>query len=536
MHFLLGWVTMGNIKSSMNAISSASVLESSDEDEEGERQLIRIKSLGNKLIAVFGNPVQDQDSTNSDQNNVTLLSLFPYLTYCIPLNTINNENKLDPLSFIAYIINEYIQINMNQTMDLKVSLESVNSISAVNIISNSIRPSIFTNMLCGCSWNSKIYLINPINNSMINSNIYTIHNNQHRIDSQLALSTIKYDPNLCCAISCIPNKDSQSIDKIRNSAMIIDGVIMINSDLNTIYGHSIINGLYKIKKFKKTDAHNDIERFEVIINLWRQNLDAFVLTSKFNLYGIRITQKGFAIKKICQFEEALQDIDDIHDSVDYVDSCYDIDTKQLLLIYKDVNAQSVRFKVYKSDRSNATEPKNEVEDDDDDLGLDDAEVEYETPGGPNDSDKDKYNVKIPKELQECLDQYYFLSAKSFLFYHLLSESLLLVFNGYIVQFKMDFVQKKLIMVNIGIVEELEKKTKSLMMKEMKSSESHSQSEDMKLDEENMNVCDAIIGYDEYRSCLILNLKECSQELSLLYKFRISIIRLRDVVNNWKRIL
>ena len=59
---------------------------------------------------------------------------------------------------------------------------------------------------------------------------------------------------------------------------------------------------------------------------------------------------------------------------------------------------------------------------------------------------------------------------------------------------------------------------------------------MKLDEEDMNVCDAIIGYDEYRSCLILNLKKCSQELSLLYKFRISIIRLRDVVDNWKRIL
>ncbi len=137
--------------------------------------------------------------------------------------------------------------------------------------------------------------------------------------------------------------------------MIIDGVIVCNKKLNVIYGYSMIkHSLFVIKQFGESEPNlvynYKLNKYEIkyldgwkdekIVNIWRQNLDCFVLTNKFNLFGIKITQKSFKINKICKFKKDMNEIET------YSHCWYDIQSKALLIIYK---YKSVKFKIYKSD-------------------------------------------------------------------------------------------------------------------------------------------------------------------------------------------
>lgn len=128
----------------------------------------------------------------------------------------------------------------------------------------------------------------------------------------------------------------------------------------------------------------------------------------------------------------------------------------------------------------------------DDLGLGSIECEYQ----------------IPKELQKCLDDYYFLSANSFLFHHKPSKCLLLMFNEYVVQMAIDFNTKCMTTLNVGNIDNMNDKENEA---------------EIELNRTETNVSENIIGYNEFRSCLILHLKECAKELSLVYTFKISMI-------------
>ena len=52
----------------------------------------------------------------------------------------------------------------------------------------------------------------------------------------------------------------------------------------------------------------------------------------------------------------------------------------------------------------------------------------------------------------------------------------------------------------------------------------------------LSICDFIIGFDELRSCLIINLNECRKELQTLYKFKIFVMSINDLDVKWRRVI
>ena len=51
-----------------------------------------------------------------------------------------------------------------------------------------------------------------------------------------------------------------------------------------------------------------------------------------------------------------------------------------------------------------------------------------------------------------------------------------------------------------------------------------------------SIVDSIIGYDELRSCIILNFNQYENELSYIYKFKVDIKRATDFASEWKSLL
>eukprot|EP01084_Bolivina_argentea_P132421 233685_1 len=466
------------------------------------------------------------------------------------------DAKNDLLALIAFIISEYAEIksSINTTLEFRAIIKST------DINTNLIRADVFENMLCAATWNGILYLVNPLNHNKLNSHIYTINNGYHSGNLQQRMlceiqssSKILFDPNLCCSVSHIVNRKQIPYKNTNifypNSSMIIDGLIFCNSELNIVYGYSIISGLYQIQKFKKTKSHNDIERYEVVINLWRQNIDAFVLTSKFNLYGIRIEQNSFRkIAKICCFKQALNDIKDIEK---YINCWYDIDNKILFLVYKNINNNNVQFKMYESDRIY--------------RDYDDKEDECDgTIVWDKYSNASTIDIQIPKSLEFILDNTYTKYNKSKLFYHKPSNTLLLFFGLYLIQITIDFKMKILTTVNVGIIHnvdfddkqkydadvQLQEIKRDLMKLNNERISNHlmgdiESMQNLSINSELINekplplestITDHIIGYDEFRSCIILNFNQYQKELSTLYKFEVSIMRATDFASDWKKLL
>ena len=50
-----------------------------------------------------------------------------------------------------------------------------------------------------------------------------------------------------------------------------------------------------------------------------------------------------------------------------------------------------------------------------------------------------------------------------------------------------------------------------------------------------SICDYIIGFDEKRSCIILNYNESERELKFLYRFKVDIKRATDFASTWQSI-
>merc|ERR1712048_151063 len=56
------------------------------------------------------------------------------------------------------------------------------------------------------------------------------------------------------------------------------------------------------------------------------------------------------------------------------------------------------------------------------------------------------------------------------------------------------------------------------------------------DLDGVSFCDFIIGFDELRSCIIVNLDECRKELRSLYKFKVLVVSVNDLNINWQPII
>merc|ERR1712129_160435 len=52
------------------------------------------------------------------------------------------------------------------------------------------------------------------------------------------------------------------------------------------------------------------------------------------------------------------------------------------------------------------------------------------------------------------------------------------------------------------------------------------------DLDGVSFYDFIIGFDELRSCLVVNLDECWRELQSLYKFKILVVSINDLNIKW----
>ena len=169
------------------------------------------------------------------------------------------------------------------------------------------------------------------------------------------------------------------------------------------------------------------ERNEYVVNIWRQELDAFVLTSKFNLYGIRVQQNKFKFEKVCTFMEGAEDITNIDK---YTDCWYDTKHKLLFLIFRNIKNRSVQFKMYESDRSkysnlnmNSMTPgsidynKNESEDKNATVVWDKYSDSKSGISDISSSIASSININIPSKLQNVLNNNYFSCNKSTLLYH-----------------------------------------------------------------------------------------------------------------------
>eukprot|EP01083_Nonionella_stella_P023066 63770_1 len=418
-------------------------------------------------------------------NTVSLSILVPYLTYGGSLNHLTSSYTI--YECIANIISEYTAIRreINKSFEFKIYIDTT---------THKVPKSIFTRtILCGCSYNGLVYLVTPVNHHAIKANLYMLDGGYYAPHSkQLTMNKfptckVSFDEHRCCVVSHFTHEHANT--------MIIDGMILVSKRLNIIYGYSMIKGLYIVKKFKpyiQTNENNDpedniidmvvIQKDEKVIRLWRQNLDAFVLTSAFNLFGICVTKQSFKIQKICHFGE-MEQLEPSNCS-----NCwYDETAKSLFVIYKNMENQSVELKIYNADS----------------LVVDD--------------------VVIPKEFEECLHNDYLHAKRSFLFYHKPSKSLLLFFARNVVQMVIDFGTKQISTLNIGMFGTFEDiKELNYYFKGIHS--------------EKTSICDQIIGFDEQRSCVILNLNRCKKEVSCLYKFKVCVIRATDFATEWKNII
>merc|ERR1711971_1535951 len=215
------------------------------------------------------------------------------------------------------------------------------------------------------------------------------------------------------------------------------------------------------------------------------------------LFGIRMNAKTFRICKICQFRKDIQSI-----SL-YADCWYDTKSKALLLLHK--TSRTVQFKIYEMDNTVS------------------------------------FNLKLPKQLQILLDSEYITAKKSCLYRHKPTDSLLLFFGCNVVLFAVDFDNVKLISLSIGRIKEFNpmeiKSINKMNVDGFRMNASNVVLDDVDRfdfdynsdlsilmrrirDLDGVSFSDFIIGFDELRSCLVVNLDECRRELQSLYKFKI----------------
>eukprot|EP01083_Nonionella_stella_P071884 193387_1 len=467
------------------------------------------KATTTTLYGTYPKVTRKKNKTHKAQS---LLSLYPYLTYHRSLNTFSQSLNL--LQSIAKLISEYMgnkQIIKNETFELYIHVKKSNQ----RLIAN--------NMLCGCSWNGLVYLIAPANNNATHANWYMIDEysapSKQITMKELDAKSILFDTRLCCVISHIV---SYTIPyKLMCDPMIIDGIIFCNQGLNIIYGYSIVNGLFVIKQFTESEPmlkynyltqkyhikYMDGWMDEKVVHLWRQNLDCFVLTNKFNLYGIKVTQTSFQICKIRKYIS--------HDDTDAHCVCwYDINTKALLVID---SSGGGAFKVYRMDKT--------------------------------------CELRIPHQLESQMNQYFDVASRNqFLFHHKASDTLLFLFGSYIVEMDVDFERVKFKRVNMGKIKDFNTFEMSLVHQmehdgfKMNVSNVVVNNDDryhnpdvvklmMKIkSSSNLSICDFICGYDELKSCIVIDLNECTKKLERVYKFKILLISIHDFEILWKQLI
>ena len=577
-------------------------------------QIKEMTKYGHKIIEPQRSIVVKNDSHK-------LIDLYPYLTYNAAVNNITSNMK--PLEKIAYIISIYaamedsIKDSFKTSFEFKVEIKKSkkNSYSHSNnsqqkpyfdLIQDDPDSSIFTNILCGCSWHGTVYIIAPINNPNCNAKLYQIDGGyfppkSRQKEKMLKFETSKYsfDRHFCCVISLMSF----------NRSNIINAIIFVNSRLDTIYGYHTINNsegiktlmvfdsasknINKLIRDDSTDNDEDmisvISKQETVIKLWRQELDAFVLTSKFNLYGIKVQQNKFKMEKLCTFREALHDIKGI---TKYTNCWYDIDENVLFVVYKNVTDQSVQFKMYHSDRRKTTT-----------LNYDEMATDLNDKNAVIAWDKDNYNashsqssktnknttivwdkesmhsskhslspstassvisitsnIEMHNKLQTILNNNYINCNKSNLFHHKPSNTLLLFFGLYLIQLNIDFKQRKLMKVNIGNIDDIEinekrknevRRKSELITKSMNQlnvgvadrlfggdqtySSINSEYINANPLPAEMSICDHIIGFDESRSCIILNPNQYEKEFNTVYRFKVNVRRVTDFASKWEEL-
>lgn len=588
-----------------------------------------IKNTTNYGAKIVTKRQTSDDNDDDTDDSYQLIDLYPYLTYNGSINTISSSLTL--LENIANIISTYAAIKetINKSFEFKVQINKLDAARPVNKVSYPGRgnhyhfhpPSLshhgqdddelFADILCGCSWKGMVYIVAPINHPNINAKLYMIDGgyfeNSKQLEQIFPFHTSKYslDPNFCCVISHIHNNNNtnngslnininKSIKYDPKLSMVIDGIIMVNSKLDTIYGLHLINnnnGLFILKRFnseikeismlsnQNNDNPNDDiynqeskEKNEFVINLWRQELDAFVLTSKFNLYGIRVQQNKFKFEKVCTFMEAVEDITNVGT---YSNCWFDTEHKLLFLIFRNMKNNTVQFKMYESDRSkwtnntlsNMSSRSDKYEDDESEdknaiVVWDKHSDSKSMISDISSSIASSIDINIPHKLQNVLNQNYLSCNKSTLLYHKQTNTFLIYFGLYVVQLKVDFGKRILIAINIGnINEEASSEGKArfdsrkpsinrnaqFMANEFIANTLFDMNNDMNtksIASEWINtnplppeksICDHIIGFDEKRSCIILNYNESERELKFLYKFKVDIKRATDFASTWQSI-
>ena len=109
------------------------------------------------------------------------------------------------------------------------------------------------------------------------------------------------DDSLCCVASHLVRHNLDVLDMRHAHAapMIIDGLVCCNASRNVVIGYSATKSAsepetafnFATRKYEVRFADGAAD--ERVLHMWRQQLDALVLSSTGKLYGVKVTRMSF---------------------------------------------------------------------------------------------------------------------------------------------------------------------------------------------------------------------------------------------------